>query len=240
MLFVLNNKGQTPLDIIIEEETGTFDDISENEQEEFREGQETTHLDALKAGSGSSQSASRFAGGKVADESQLGKLVDPEAGRVGINRGMTQSKYNDILFKTKSLMDLMKKYHSQCSIRFLKEPNHLDRKFERSFTMAIKQNKTALMQHFPKNTISTSYVSMNQLGDIREFTREKRSRKEEMITTPLHLACQTSNLEAARILLMDHSYDVNILLHDKNFIYDLLNTASWEDFSILSNCFKRR
>jgi ankyrin repeat protein len=49
-----------------------------------------------------------------------------------------------------------------------------------------------------------------------------------------------SNMEAARILLTDHNYDVNILLHEKNFIYDLLNTASWEDFNILSNVFKKR
>jgi len=59
-----------------------------------------------------------------------------------------------------------------------------------------------------------------------------------VITTPLHLACQMSNVEAARILLMNHDYDVNILLYEKNFLYDLLNTGGFEDFSILTNIFK--
>ena len=63
---------------------------------------------------------------------------------------------------------------------------------------------------------------------------------QDIITTPLHLACQTSNVEAARILLTDHDFDVNILLYEKNFLYDLLTTAGYQDFSILSNVFKKR
>ena len=47
-------------------------------------------------------------------------------------------------------------------------------------------------------------------------------------------------MEAARILLTDHNYDVNILLHEKNFIYDLLSTANWEDMSILASVFQKR
>ena len=42
-----------------------------------------------------------------------------------------------------------------------------------------------------------------------------------------------SNVEAARVLLTDHDYNVNILLYEKNFMYDLLNTSGFEDFSIL-------
>jgi|TARA_B110000305_G_C19314212_1_gene575539 hypothetical protein len=49
-----------------------------------------------------------------------------------------------------------------------------------------------------------------------------------------------SNVEAARVLLTDHDYNVNILLYEKNFMYDLLNTSGFEDFSILSNIFKKR
>ena len=106
--------------------------------------------------------------------------------------------------------------------------------------MAIKKGRHEMFEKFPKNTIKTCYVSMNSMTDIKEFKAMKSSKTEDIITTPLHLACQTSNVEAARILLTDHDFDVNILLHEKNFIYDLLNTANWEDFSILSNVFKRR
>lgn len=55
----------------------------------------------------------------------------------------------------------------------------------------------------------------------------KRTKTQDIITTPLHLACQTSNVEAARILLTNHHYDVNILLYEKNFIYDLLTTGGY-------------
>lgn len=84
------------------------------------------------------------------------------------------------------------------------------------------------------------YVSVSQLKDIRKFKAEKRSLGQGVITTPLHLACQTSNVEAARILLTDHEFDVNILLYEKSFLCDLLTTGSYEDFSILSNVFKQR
>jgi ankyrin repeat protein len=56
----------------------------------------------------------------------------------------------------------------------------------------------------------------------------------------LHLACQLSNVEAARILLTNHDYDINILLYEKNFIYDLLTTGGYQDFNILNNVFKKR
>jgi hypothetical protein len=79
---------------------------------------------------------------------------------------------------------------------------------------------------------------MSELTDIRQFKALKKTH--EMVTTPLHLACQMSNVEAARILLTDHDYDVNILLHEKNFLHDLLNTGGFQDFSILKNIFKKR
>lgn len=151
------------------------------------------------------------------------------------------SRYLETIGKTNSFIKMMVQYHPLCALRFVMEPNHLDRKFERSFTMAIKQNKTSTVQLFPKNSVKTCFVSLNQFDDFKSFAEQKRSKKvEELITTPLHLACQMSNMEAARILLTDHNYDVNILLHEKNFIYDLLNTASWEDFNILSNVFRKR
>ena len=39
---------------------------------------------------------------------------------------------------------------------------------------------------------------------------------------------------------MDHNYDVNVLLYEKNFLYDLLKTAKFEDFSILKTIFEKR
>jgi len=43
-----------------------------------------------------------------------------------------------------------------------------------------------------------------------------------MLTTPLHLACQNSNIEAVRQLIELQNYDVNILLNEKNFVVELL------------------
>jgi len=36
------------------------------------------------------------------------------------------------------------------------------------------------------------------------------------------LACQKSNMDAVRILVEHHGYDVNVLLNEKNFLYELL------------------
>ena len=151
-----------------------------------------------------------------------------------------EAKYHEKLSKAIWLMNAMQKYHPNCSIKFLKQPSRLNLKYARSFTMAVKKNKDDIISRFPKNTIKTCYVSMSQLTDMKSFKALKHTKADDIITTPLHLACQTSNVEAARILLTDHNYDVNILLYEKNFIYDLLNTANWEDFSILSNVFKKR
>lgn len=106
--------------------------------------------------------------------------------------------------------------------------------------MAIKKNRSEIIARFPKRSIKTVYVSMSQLNDIRQFKSEKRSFDQDIITTPLHLACHTSNVEAARILLTDHHFDVNILLYEKSFLCDLLTSGTFEDFSILSNIFKQR
>ena len=70
--------------------------------------------------------------------------------------------------------------------------------------------------------------------------KEFKSQKKETITTPLHLACQMSNTEAVRILLTKHDYDVNILLYEQNFLYDLLQKAELDDFKILTQVFKDR
>ena len=61
-----------------------------------------------------------------------------------------------------------------------------------------------------------------------------------MLTTPLHLACQNSNVDAVRILVEQHNLDVNMLVNEKNFLVELLDTAGYKDFSILNVIFKKR
>jgi len=56
--------------------------------------------------------------------------------------------------------------------------------------MAVRQNKNKVVEMFPKKSVKTCYVSMTEMCDLRTFTEMKRSKKvEELITTPLHLAC---------------------------------------------------
>ena len=146
----------------------------------------------------------------------------------------------DQIDRTLLVMSQMQLYSRNCSIRFLKEPNRLELKYERSFTMAVKKNRQHLITKFPRYSVKAVYVSCSQIKDIREFKARKRAVGDASITTPLHLACQLSNEEAARVLIEEQNYDVNILLYEKNFLFDLLNTGSFEDFRILSRIFKDR
>ena len=82
----------------------------------------------------------------------------------------------------------MQKYGPECSIKFVKKPHRLDLKFEKSFAMAVKKNKTDIVELFPINTIKTVYCSMHQLKDYKAFKADK-NRHIEQLTTPLHLAC---------------------------------------------------
>lgn len=61
-----------------------------------------------------------------------------------------------------------------------------------------------------------------------------------MLTTPLHLACQNSNVDAVRILIEQQKLDINMLVNEKSFLFDLLDTAGYKDFSILNVIFKKR
>ena len=62
---------------------------------------------------------------------------------------------------------------------------------------------------------------MHQLKDYKQF-KEDKERHVEQLTTPLHLACQNSNIEAVQQLLELQEFDVNILLNEKNFVVELL------------------
>ena len=62
----------------------------------------------------------------------------------------------------------------------------------------------------------------------------------DLLTTPLHIAAECSNIEAVRCLIQNHNYDVNILIKEKNFLIDLLETAGYKDFSILNVIFSKK
>ena len=102
--------------------------------------------------------------------------------------------------KTQFLIERMIKYGPDCSIKFVKKPHRLDLKFEKSFAMAVKKGKNDVLDLFPMQSIKTTYVSVHQLKDYKTFKEEKASDK-ELLTTPLHLACKNSNIDAVRILL---------------------------------------
>jgi len=80
---------------------------------------------------------------------------------------------------------------------------------------------------------------MHQLGEYKQYKEQKESLK-ELLTTPMHLACLKSNMDAVRILIEHHNIDVNILINEKNFLVDLLDTSGYKDFNILNIIFKKR
>lgn len=133
----------------------------------------------------------------------------------------------------------MQKFTPECSLKFVKKPNRLDLKFEKSFSLCIKEKKTDLLELFPAYSIKTVYCSMHQLQDYRQYKFDK-SCLNEQLTTPLHLACQQSNIEAVRILIENHGFDVNILLNERNFLVELLQNSGYQDFSILNMILKKR
>jgi len=111
--------------------------------------------------------------------------------------------------------------------------------FEKSFAMAVKKNKNDILDLFPINSIKTVYVSVHQLKDYKQY-KEDKERDLELLTTPLHLACQNSNIEAVRQLIELQNYDVNVLLNEKNFIVELLQNSGYLDFSILNMIMKKK
>ena len=108
----------------------------------------------------------------------------------------------------------MQKFTPDCSLKFIKKPIRLDLKFEKSYAMAIKENKTDVLEFFPKNSIKNVYCSLHQLDNYTQYKQQKDGLK-ELLTTPLHLACLNSNTDAVRILIEYHNYDVNILINEK-------------------------
>lgn len=146
--------------------------------------------------------------------------------------------------KSMILIQRMVKYPIDCSLKFIKKPLRLDLRFEKSFTLAVKENKQDVLELFPRGSVKSVYVSMHQLMDYRQFKDRKTKMTtgsiNDMMTTPLHIAAECSNIEAVRTLIQNHNYDVNILIKEKNFLIDLLETAGYKDFSILNVIFSKK
>ena len=102
-MFMINDMGQTPLDICIGQE---FNVPLDN----------TGFIDETNDG------------------------IDVIANALTKKGGQTK-KRNHVL----DLVTAMRTYEPNCSIRFLKYPHKLDLKFEKSYAIAVKLNRTALL-----------------------------------------------------------------------------------------------
>jgi len=149
-----------------------------------------------------------------------------------------QHKVDNSTEKAQLLISRMNKYGPDCSIKFVKMPHRLDLKFEKSFAMAVKNNKNDVLLLFPPRSIRTAYLSLGHLKDYKQYKQDKE--QTDMFTTPLHIACQSSNIEAVRILIEQQDFDVNVLVNEKNFIVELLTNSGYMDFSIMNMIFKKR
>ena len=108
-MFMINDLGQTPLDICIDQEFNMPLD-------------QTGFVDETNDG------------------------IDVIANAI-TKKGKDTKKSNHVL----ELLMAMKTYEPNCSIKFLKYPHRLDLKFEKSYAMAVKQNRSALLDKFGLN-----------------------------------------------------------------------------------------
>jgi hypothetical protein len=69
--------------------------------------------------------------------------------------------------KARYLIEKMQRFNTNCSLKFVKRPNRLELKFEKSLTLAINKNNSLILQCFPSKTIRTVNISMNQLKDYK-------------------------------------------------------------------------
>lgn len=56
----------------------------------------------------------------------------------------------------------------------------------------------------------------------------------------MHLACKNSQEEIVHNLIEFHGFDINMLLNEKNAIYELLSTAGYLDLNILNYLMKKK
>lgn len=113
---------------------------------------------------------------------------DPEIGKR--RQEKMEIKAKDKFDKMAFLIKQMSRYSDDCSLKFLSEPNRISLKFEKSFTMAIKQSKDEVLNKFPAGSIKTCYINYSHLNmDHKTYKLRKRQKTQDLITTPLHLAC---------------------------------------------------
>lgn len=126
---------------------------------------------------------------------------------VGKTKLAEEEDKKEHLARDKSLVLIyrMMKYPFDCSLKFIKKPLRLDLRFEKSFTIAVKENKQDVLELFPYGSVKSVYVSMHHLKDYREYKLKKTSMPgqalNDMMTTPLHIAAECSNIEAVRTLI---------------------------------------
>lgn len=156
-LFILNKRGQTPLDLFVEGEILPSSSLDQTQDQEVQmpKVQKMRNLSYRQRNST-----------KIQDESTLKGLVEDEEKQSQLRMEVDQ-KYHSWFVKSLFVIGQMHRFHPHSSIRFLKQHNRLDLKYERSFTMAIKKNRTDLIGKFPANTIKSVYVTLSQLGDLR-------------------------------------------------------------------------
>ena len=51
------------------------------------------------------------------------------------------------------LIDKMKMHSIGCSLKFVKKPNRLDLKFEKSYVLSILKNNSVLLESFPPKSL---------------------------------------------------------------------------------------
>lgn len=97
----------------------------------------------------------------------------------------------------------MMKYPIYCSLKLIKKPMRVELRFEKSFTLAVKENKQDILELFPRRSVKPAYVSMHALKDYKAFKLNKHQATtiNDVFTTPLHIAAECSNIEAVRTLI---------------------------------------
>ena len=139
--------------------------------------------------------------------------------------------------KAELLVNKIKKFQSSSNLRFIKKANRLELKYEKALTLAIMKNNTKVVRSFPAKGIKTLLVSMSQVKNYNLYKQEKSIRN-EVITSPMHLACKISNDDAVRFLIEKQNFDVNMLLDERSAVYELLSSSTYIDFNILNYLLK--
>ena len=75
--------------------------------------------------------------------------------------------------KSMILIQRMTKYPIDCSLKFIKKPLRLNLRFEKSFTLAVKENKQDVLELFPRGSVKSVYVSMHALKDYKKHKLDK-------------------------------------------------------------------